>query len=195
MKQDHILLITRKYLLNNAALSHCHLEEDRLYVSKYKNPERQQLTLAMRNLTRHYLANFTNSETEDWNIKVNQNEHRFAITVTGEIYNLSFTHSPNWVGVAIGAKPVGIDIEEDKVGRPWRDMISFLNLPIPEPNIQSESAFLKYWTAYEAQFKFASGALNQKAQFLHTYHINPNTSLCLASNNPHYTLKKWHPTL
>ena len=105
-------------------------------------------------------------------------------------YFVSFSHSPNWLAVAVSKLPIGIDIEETKKARPWRDMIDFLEISPPNEEIENEIDFLKYWTASEALYKFRSAALHTDDIKSYPYSPNPSTLISVVTSSTEYPTQK-----
>lgn len=152
---------------------------DKEYLSRFKSVQRQNTTIIMRNLARQLLQEKSGIPDRDWEFSIQQNGNRIATTLNGDIFHISFSHSPNWGAVVIGEHPVGIDIEELKPGRPWQDMQEFLNRPEGSKAIETEKEFLQEWTAYEAHFKQLK--TQETDTKYHYYYPSPQTVLCIAS--------------
>jgi|GEM_PF-4188950 len=186
LSKDHIATINLSTTLKKVTHSSYISEIDREYVSRYKSPTRQNTTLVIRNLARELLFSKTGIPQRQWAFSVLENNSRIAVSNQGDTLHISFSHSPKIGAVAISQTPVGIDVEEIKKTRPWKEMIGFLNLPDNSPKIKSQIEFLHHWTAHEAQIKFESGS--KKAITFHHYRLSQNALLCIASS-----LKKDQP--
>ncbi len=189
LEQDYIAIISHDHLMKTSDFCGLQAEEDADYLQKFSSEKRISTTLAMRNYCRFILSRLMESKVEAWKIKVNQNGRRYAVGPDLTEYTLSFTHSRHWIGIAISDGPIGIDIEELKAGRNWKEMLSFLKTSESTPNITSENQFLTYWTESEARFKYASAAPNLTPRHIHHEDIDQSSTLCIASNNANYHLE------
>ncbi|WP_148301869.1 4'-phosphopantetheinyl transferase family protein [Sneathiella glossodoripedis] len=180
MRQDYIFIAETKTLLSKAELLKVWKEEDAEYISKFKARHRRNTSLAMRNLSRKIISNYTQTPIQDWKIKINQNNKRSLCSNFGIEYCVSYSHSKNWMGIALSTDAIGIDIEETRHRRDWKSMsASFFSNAKPA---QSETEFLHQWTSYEANLKFDSASPHSPAKNIHHKIINNNTILCVASN-------------
>lgn len=190
MEQDYFSLLSRKNNQKLAELLNFTTSEDEIYISKFSHPKRQKDTIIVRNLARLLLSDITKKPFKTWRFIVNATEARIAISKNTPPYHISFSHSPNWMAVAVSALPIGIDIEDTKKARPWKGMIDFLDLPCPNLKIENEIDFLKHWTTSEALFKFKSAAPNTDDINSYPYSPNPNTLVSMVTSSAKYPIQK-----
>ena len=190
MKQDYFSLLCRKNAEKSAELLNFTTSDDKDYISKFNNQKRQNDTIIVRNLARLLLSDITEKPFKTWQFIVNNTEARIAISKNEPPYHVSFSHSPNWMAVAVSPMPIGIDVEETKNARSWRDMIHFLDLPSQKQKIENEIDFLKHWTYSEALFKFKSAEPHTDKINSYPYSPNPNTLLCLVTSSTDFPIQK-----
>jgi len=153
-------------------------DKDREYVSRFSAPARQRTSLLVRALARNLLEVQTGITAHNWEFHVEKTGSRIAVSSTDQKLHVSFSHSPNWGAVAISQTPIGIDVEEIKPGRPWANMISFLEISKDTPTPNTELEFLTLWTAREAKFKYQCASIKEHS--LHPYNLSDSTALCVA---------------
>ncbi len=190
MKQDYFSLLNKRNAQNSAELLNFTTVHDDIYASKFNNPDRRRDTITSRNLARLLLSSITKKPFKTWRFIVNTNQARMATTDDISTYHVSFSHSPNWLAVAVSELPIGIDIEETKKSRPWQNMIDFLDLPCPNLKIENEIDFLKYWTHSEALFKFRSAASKTAAMNSYPYCPRPDTLVSMVTSSTDYPIQK-----
>ncbi|MEP4150795.1 MAG: hypothetical protein ABJL73_05780, partial [Lentilitoribacter sp.] len=162
-----------------ARLSNIKSKADDKYIARYKAPDRQNASLTVRNLARYILSLETGIPELEWEFIVLPNNTRIAVSLSGLELYVSFSHSKNFGAVAISEAAIGIDIEEIKNRRPWKEMTEFLDLPLKNTAIQNQIEFLHHWTALEAKIKFRCAS--EKAIINHHYRPEKHTILCVAS--------------
>ena len=87
----------------------------------------------------------------------------------------SISHSENLIVVAFDEEPVGIDVEFVK-SRNFKKLAKRYNIKIETP-----TDFYKWWTAYEAKYKNASGKIVKTFELLPEYICSISTEKALAS--------------
>lgn len=177
---DHVSVIDLNTTVQAFGVNPLISKKDQKYINRFRNKNRQKTTLLIRQVARHLLCRITGIPETQWEFFVEKSNNRIAVSTGGDTRHISFSHSPNLGAFAISPKPIGIDIEEEKANRPWREMIDYLGLPENMLPLKDQNDFLRYWTAREAQLKFES-ASNEAITF-HHYHPRPDAVLCLASS-------------
>ncbi len=157
------------------------------YCKRFRNPRRKEQSLICRKLAREALFDVTGINYADWEFHVSKVGARYAQSQSGEQLHVSFSHCKKYCVAAIGKGAIGVDVEQVKEERPWRQMASFFERPDFVPPYETQLDFLRGWTAYEAQFKYSS-ASNSPSDF---FYFNPSidTVLCVSveereSNSP-----------
>ena len=93
-------------------------------------------------------------------------------------YYYSISHSKNLVGLAIGDKPVGFDIEFNKTERDFEKISKRY-----EKEIKTKKEFYEFWTKHEAKIKLGS---EKKDIFYTTGTINDDFAYSAACEEPFY---------
>ncbi|MBA3584040.1 MAG: 4'-phosphopantetheinyl transferase superfamily protein [Gemmatimonadetes bacterium] len=95
--------------------------------------------------------------------------HAVLDGIRGEYPFTSISHSGHLIAAAAADRPVGIDVEATKPGRPWRAIA--IRTWGSEP--ASEKEFYELWTLHEALFKARGEGLSSANCQLPTWIVTP----------------------
>lgn len=141
-------------------------EETRL--AGMQHPARRQEFIACRHALRHLLAAGSNTPAEHWRLDAPEgrapllNAHHHGVDAAASTH-LSLSHSGAYLACAVGAQPVGIDLEVKDLRAGRRDVLALAAMACTPGELAQLQAlddgparyrhFLQIWSLKEAYFK------------------------------------------